>query len=87
MSNETGISIFEELLQRLDCESAKFMLEDLRNPEKRNPQLYNSIIRLLDRHKMVLTKVEADEGVLGELASALPELTEDELAGFDYPMQ
>lgn len=69
----------EELLQQLDHESARLMLQDLKNDEKRTPQLYNAISKLLERHKFNISKVQPDEGVLGELASALPELTEGDL--------
>lgn len=69
----------EELLQQLDHESARLMLQDLKNDEKRTPQLYNAISKLLDRHKFNISKVQPDEGVLGELASALPDITEGDL--------
>lgn len=63
----------EELLQALDTESARLMLEDLKDPQKRTPQLYNAIGKLLDRHKFAVSKVQPDADVLGELADALPD--------------
>lgn len=63
----------EQLLQSLDSESARLMLKDLQDPEKRTPQLYNAIGKLLDRHKFNISKVQPDESILGELASALPD--------------
>lgn len=69
----------ERMLQELDSESARLMLQDLKNDEKRTPQLYNAIAKLLERHKFNISKVQPDESVLGELASALPDLTEDDI--------
>lgn len=70
----------EQLLQALDSESARLMLEDLKDPNKRTPQLYNAIGKLLDRHKFNISKVQPDESILGELASALPDdVTESDL--------
>lgn len=69
----------EELLQQLDHESARLMLQDLKDPERRTPQLYNAISKLLDRHKFNISKVQPDESVLGELASALPDIEEGDL--------
>lgn len=69
----------EELLQQLDHESARLMLGDLKDPARRTPQLYNAISKLLERHKFNISKVQPDEGVLGELASALPDITEADM--------
>lgn len=69
----------EELLQQLDHESAKLMLRDLKDDEKRTPQLYNAIAKLLERHKFTLGKVVPDKSVLGDLAAALPDLTDDDM--------
>ncbi|MGL5565525.1 MAG: DNA packaging protein [Plesiomonas sp.] len=68
----------ELMLQKLDHESARLMLVDLKDPEKRTPQLYNAIAKLLDRHKFTLGKVVPDQSVLGDLAAALPELTDED---------
>lgn len=69
----------ELMLQQLDHESAKLMLRDLKNDEKRTPQLYNAIAKLLERHKFTLGKVVPDHSILGELADALPELDDNDL--------
>lgn len=71
----------ELLLQELDSERARLMLIDLRNEDKRSPQLYNAIAKLLEQHKFNISKVQPDTGVLGELASALPDLTEADVYG------
>lgn len=69
----------ELMLQKLDHESARLMLVDLKDADKRTPQLYNAIAKLLDRHKFTLGKVVPDHSLLGDLAAALPELTDDDL--------
>lgn len=71
----------EELLQALDTESARLMLKDLKDEDKRTPQLYNAIAKLLERHKFTVGKVVADTSILGELADALPDLTDADLYG------
>lgn len=73
----------ELMLQKLDHESARLMLADLKDDSKRTPQLYNAIAKLLERHKFTLGKVVPDHSVLGELANALPDLDESDV----YPMQ
>ncbi|MEI2606503.1 hypothetical protein V8O11_22295 [Erwinia aphidicola] len=40
-------SLLEQLLSQLHLEMAQTMLADLRDPEKRSPQLYNAIIKFL----------------------------------------
>lgn len=72
-------NVMELLLQQLDHESAKLMLKDLKDEEKRTPQLYNAIAKLLERHKFTLGKVVPDHSVLGDLAAALPDLEDDDL--------
>lgn len=69
----------EELLQALDTESARLMLKDLKDEDKRTPQLYNAIAKLLERHKFTVGKVVPDASILGELADALPDLTDADL--------
>lgn len=69
----------EELLQALDTESARLMLKDLKDEDKRTPQLYNAIAKLLERHKFTVGKVVPDNSILGELADALPDLTDADL--------
>ena len=77
MSNP--MKLMEEMLQRLDSESARLMLVDLQDPEKRTPQLYNAIAKMLERHKFTIGKVVPDHSVLGELAAALPDITDEDL--------
>lgn len=76
--------VLQQLLEAIDTEKARYMLSDLRDPEKRTPQLYNAIEKLLERHKFTIAKLKPDESLLGDLAAALnefPELNEDELYG------
>ena len=73
----------ELMLQKLDHESARLMLLDLKDSDKRTPQLYNAIAKLLERHKFTLGKVVPDHSVLGDLAAALPDITDEDL----YPIQ
>lgn len=74
--------VLQQLLEAIDTEKARYMLSDLRDPEKRTPQLYNAIEKLLERHKFTISKLTPDSSLLGELASALDEvdsLSDDEL--------
>lgn len=75
------LKAMELMLQALDHESAKLMLKDLKDDEKRTPQLYNAIAKLLERHKFTLGKVVPDRSILGDLAAALPDLTEADIHG------
>lgn len=75
-------NLLERLLEALDTETAKQMLADLRDPERRSPQLYNAVGKLLERHKFTIAKLKPDESLLGDLAAALdevPDLGDDEL--------
>lgn len=60
-------------LEMLDTAMAQRMLADLSNDERRSPQLYNAINKLLDRHKFQIGKLQPDEHILGGLAGALDE--------------
>ena len=74
-------SILEQLLEAIDTETGRNLLEDLRVPERRTPQLYNAVGKYLDRHKFTIQKLQPDEGLLGALAAALdevPMLTDEE---------
>lgn len=74
--------VLQQLLEAIDTEKARFMLADLRCEEKRTPQLYNAIEKLLERHKFTISKLTPDASLLGELASALDEvdsLSDEEL--------
>ncbi|UIW12792.1 MAG: terminase small subunit [Enterobacter phage ENC18] len=67
MSDKTLI----KLLEMLDTEMAQRMLADLHSEERRTPQLYNAIGKLLDRHKFQISKLTPDENILGGLAAGL----------------
>lgn len=67
MSDKTLI----KLLEMLDTEMAQRMLSDLQSEERRTPQLYNAIGKLLDRHKFQISKLTPDENILGGLAAGL----------------
>ena len=60
-------------LEMLDTAMAQRMLADLSNDERRTPQLYNAINKLLDRHKFQIGKLQPDEHILGGLTGALDE--------------
>ncbi|WP_085589373.1 DNA packaging protein [Pseudomonas sp. B14(2017)] len=73
-------SILEQLLEAIDTETGRNLLADLRDPERRTPQLYNAVGKYLERHKFTIAKLQPDEGLLGELAHALdavPDLDEE----------
>lgn len=75
-------SVLEQLLEAIDTETGRNLLADLRDPERRSPQLYNAIGKYLERHKFTIQKLQPDQGLLGELASALaevPDITDEEL--------
>lgn len=63
-------------LEMLDTAMAQRMLADLSNDERRTPQLYNAINKLLDRHKFQIGKLQPDVNILGGLAGALEEYKE-----------
>lgn len=63
-------------LEMLDTAMAQRMLADLANDERRSPQLYNAINKLLDRHKFQIGKLQPDVHILGGLAGALEEYKE-----------
>lgn len=60
-----------KFLEMLDTNMAQQMLRDLRDDERRGPQLYNAINKLLDRHKFQIGKLQPDADILGSLGSAL----------------
>lgn len=75
-------------LEMLDTEMAQRMLVDLQDDDKRTPQLYNAIGKLLERHKFQIEKLTPDADILGGLASGLEDynktvgkdgLTEDDV--------
>lgn len=60
-----------KFLEMLDTEMAQRMLADLQDDDRRTPQLYNAIGKLLDRHKFQISKLTPDENILGGLAQGL----------------
>lgn len=79
-----------QFLEMLDTEMAQRMLADLQSDEKRTPQLYNAIGKLLERHKFQVSKLQPDRNILGGLADGLEEynsmvgpngLTEEDMYG------
>ena len=60
-----------KFLEMLDTEMAQRMLADLQNEEKRTPQLYNAIGKLLERHKFQVSKLQPDANILGGLVEGL----------------
>jgi hypothetical protein len=79
-------NVLERLLEALDTDMARKMLADLRDDDKRTPQLYNAVGKLLERHKFTIAKLKPDESLLGDLAAALdeiPDVTDDELYSSD----
>ena len=69
MSDKTLITF----LEALDTEMAQRMLTDLQDDERRTPQLYNAIGKLLERHKFQISKLQPDRNILGGLADGLEE--------------
>lgn len=73
-----------KLLEALDTATARNMLADLQVEDRRTPQLYNAIGKLLERHKFKIASLTPDASLLGDLADALnevPEVLEEELYG------
>lgn len=60
-----------QFLELLDTEMAQRMLADLRVDDRRTPQLYNAIGKLLERHKFQISKLTPDKNILGGLAEGL----------------
>lgn len=71
----------EELLGNLQNELLNNMLEDLNNPEKRSPQLYNAIIKELERNGInCIPKAgdDGDENALSKLLKATKQRFEED---------
>lgn len=60
-----------QFLELLDTEMAQRMLKDLQDENRRTPQLYNAIGKLLERHKFQISKIQPDANILGSLAEGL----------------
>ncbi|UGO47581.1 putative DNA packaging protein small subunit [Morganella phage vB_MmoP_Lilpapawes] len=71
MSQPTNDNGLAKLLELIDTELAKQLLADLKDDERRKPQLYSAINQYLLRHKFQLAKLQPDADVLGELGDAL----------------
>lgn len=69
----------EVLLELIDTEMAKCLLDDLRDDERRGPQLYNAVSKFLDRHGFKLSSLQTNEEDLGELEKALAQFKALEL--------
>ena len=77
-------NVLERLLEAIDTDLGRQLLADLRDDERRGPQLYNAIGKYLERHKFTIAKLKPDESLLGDLAAALdevPDLSDEELYG------
>ncbi|QNJ57480.1 terminase small subunit [Pseudomonas phage Waldo5] len=77
-------NVLEKLLEAIDTDLGRQLLADLRDDDRRGPQLYNAIGKYLERHKFTIAKLKPDESLLGDLARALdefPEVSDDELYG------
>ena len=70
----------EELLGNIQETLLDNMLEDLKNPDKRSPQLYNAIIKELERNGIncVPKAGDGDENALTRLLRATKENFENE---------
>lgn len=70
----------EELLGNLQNELLNNMLEDLNNPEKRSPQLYNAIIKELERNGIncIPKAGEGAENALSKLLKATKQRFEED---------
>lgn len=73
------VDILQYLLELIDTEMARALLDDLRSEEKRCPQLYNSVDKFLSRHKFALASIMAEQGDLGDLQAALDAFQDMEL--------
>lgn len=69
----------EVLLELIDTEMARALLDDLRDDDRRTPQLYNAVSKFLDRHNFKLSSLMVEEGDLGELQAALDAFRDMEL--------
>lgn len=76
----SNYSELEELLGGIQESLLKNMLSDLQNPEKRNPQLYNAIIKELERNGInCIPKAGEDgENALMSLLKATKERFEED---------
>ena len=73
----------ESLLGNIHEEMLQNMLNDLRNPDKRSPQLYNAIIKELERNGIdcVPKAGDCEENALSKLLKATKENFENSYRG------
>ena len=73
----------ESLLGNIHEEMLQNMLNDLRNPDKRSPQLYNAIIKELERNGIdcVHKAGDGEENALSKLLKATRENFENSYRG------
>lgn len=69
--NKNPEQVFQDFLLQLDTTMAKQMLDDLKDENKRTPQLYNAIGKLLERHKFVVNRFNPEEETLQNLGKSL----------------
>ncbi|QNL29356.1 DNA packaging protein A [Pasteurella phage vB_PmuP_Pa7] len=81
MSEDNSLLKF---LEQLDTEAARLMLQDLKDPARRTPQLYNAINNLLNRHKFQIAKLQPEGDVLGSLAESLKDFQNSEIDPPEY---
>lgn len=69
MTNKTDrpADVLMRLLEMIDTEMAVSLLKDLRDEDKRTPQLYQAINRFLDRHDFGIKSLMVDEALLGTM--------------------
>ena len=70
----------ESLLGNIHEEMLQNMLNDLRNPDKRSPQLYNAIIKELERNGIncIPKAGDGDENALSRLLKATKQRFEED---------
>jgi hypothetical protein len=67
------------ILSELQTDQLKYMLEDLRDPEKRTPALMRAIQDELKRNNITVSKVNKDLSQLGKQFNSLPSLDQEYL--------
>lgn len=74
----------EELLSEIHDYLLKDMLEDLKNPDKRSPQLYNAIIKELERNGIdcIPKAGEDQQNALQSLLEGVKSAYEEDYVGY-----
>lgn len=84
MDKFKGDKVLLKLLEMIDTEMSMQMLNDLKDPERRTPQLYQAVNRFLDRHDFGIKSLMVDQNIMGELqetaAKAVAEFLKYELS-------